>query len=90
MTTTALHEELLMSEDSLPAHLTQLDASQVEPIAQALAAIAHYAPSLRSEAGAFAVSRTIHDGHRALNLGRHIETQLQAALADLEQLLPKS
>ena len=74
----------------MPDHLATLNAERVKKATDALIDIAHYMPTLRSEATAFAETRAINDGLRTLKLGRHITLKLKKALDDLELMLPKT
>ena len=72
--------------DSVPP----LDAESVKKTTDALIDLAHYNPTLQSEANTFAETSTIDDGQRTLKLGRHVALKLKKALDDLELILAKT
>lgn len=70
--------------------LAPLDAERVKKATDALIDLAHYIPTLQSEATTFAETRMIDDGQRTLKLGRHVALKLKKALDDMELVLPKT
>lgn len=67
-----------------------LDAESVKKVTDALIDLAHYIPTLQSEANTFAETGMIDDGERTLKLGRHVALKLKKALNDLELILAKT
>ena len=70
--------------------MTPLDAECVKKTTDALVDLAHYIPTLQSEAATFAETRMLDDGERTLKLGRHVALKLRKALDDLELILVKT
>ena len=71
-------------------HVAPLNAERVKKATDALINLAHYMPTLQSEAAAFAEKCLIDDGQRTLKLGRLVVLKLKKALDDIELMLPKT
>ena len=67
--------------------MAPLDSDQVRKTTDALIDLAHYIPTLQSEASTFAKSGMVDDGERTLRLGRHVALKLTKALDELETML---
>ena len=72
--------------DSVPP----FDAESVKKTTDAIIDLAHYIPTLQSEANTFAETGAADDGERTLKLGRHVALKLKKALDDLELVLAKT
>ena len=72
--------------DSVP----RFEAESVKKAADALIDLAHYIPTLQSEANTFAETGAADDGERTLKLGRHVALKLKKALDDLELVLART